>query len=68
MVLSVRSLVRRSVPWNYLLHLITDLRPLVAVNPYFPGLMRKINSARPAETLPPAAKCLAGIVRHMRNV
>lgn len=44
MVLSVRSLVRHSVPRNYLLHLITDLRPLVAVNPYFAGLMAKINS------------------------
>lgn len=48
----VRSLMRHSVPRNYLLHLITDLRHLVVVNPYFPRLnSENKQNSRPAEHL-----------------
>jgi len=48
----VHSLMRHSVPRNYLLHLITDLRHLVVVNPYFSQLNSENKQySQPAEHL-----------------
>jgi len=54
---------RLPAPRNYLLHLITDLRPLAAVNPYFPRLngVNKRHSTRRISLC--ATKRLVGIVR-----
>lgn len=60
----------RSRSRNYLSPLIADLRgPTVVVNPYFPGLMARTNSAPgPPDIFSAATKRLAGIVRRLRDV